>query len=309
MKEEVLSTNPSSIIFIIRSLSVHSVSSVVNFYRPPFDKTRSCAETVFEANCRLVPQKLACQGDICKAIAHVANARRFENRLDVRSPGARFIPSTSCSRLYDWPQATLIVRPTAPGASAANRLPCTTLSMYVKSRDCLPSPKIVGPPPGQHLRNELGNHRRVLALRVLPRSEHVEIAQRHGLEAVRRRKSLAIEFARQLRCRVGRQRRGHQVFTFRRRDLIAVRAARSREHNPPHARFASRIQQVYGPGDACRIRVERPLDASRHRGQGRLVKYDLDSGQSTLDFRAIHKIALDELHPVPPDVPGSIDAR
>ena len=45
-----------------------------------------------------------------------------------------------CSRLTRSPHPTLNASPEAAGARAANTLASTTLSMYVKSRDCSPVP-------------------------------------------------------------------------------------------------------------------------------------------------------------------------
>ena len=43
------------------------------------------------------------------------------------------------------------------------------------------------PPAGQHFGDELRDHGRVLALRILPRAEDVEVADRHRFQAVGRR--------------------------------------------------------------------------------------------------------------------------
>ena len=51
--------------------------------------------------------------------------------------------SASSLTLVGVPPEMLKIRPFAPAASAASRFAATTLSTYVKSRDCSPSSKIV----------------------------------------------------------------------------------------------------------------------------------------------------------------------
>ena len=52
----------------------------------------------------------------------------------------------------------------------------------------------------------------------------------------------------------------------------------------PHS--AGHVEQRHRAGDAGGIRVERRIDAARHRGQGRLVENDFDALERPLDSRA-----------------------
>ena len=274
--------------------SVSSVSSVVNLFFAAGDSTRPCGAGLRRSR-PSVRIPAVCGPARCRP-GFRGRRRPGCGRRSARSsfPSARLMPATSSSKSNDSPQATLIVRPTASGASAASRLPCTMLSMYVKSRDCLPSPKIVGRWPASISRDELRNHGRVLAFWILPRAEHVEVADRDGFQAVGGGERLAIQFAGQLRGGVGRQRRRQQSFVLRRRRLIAVRAAGAAEHDAPHAALPGHVEQLHRAGDARGVRVQRRVHAPRHRGQRRLVKHDFDTVERPLDVAAVHEVAFDE---------------
>ena len=82
------------------------------------------------------------------------------------------------------PQPTLNASPLASGAWPARMFASTTLSMYVKSRDCVPSPWTSSGCPRIAQQDEARDHRRVLGLRVLARPEHVEVAEPDRLDAV-----------------------------------------------------------------------------------------------------------------------------
>ena len=69
--------------------------------------------------------------------------RSGPNRRSASRPMMRPSASASSFTVAGRPAETLSIRPFAPGTSAARSVASTTLSTYVKSRDCSPSPKIV----------------------------------------------------------------------------------------------------------------------------------------------------------------------
>ena len=90
------------------------------------------AQAFFEIDLRLVPERLAGFADVGQAFAHVAGRGGLKT-------GATFVPrysfksSISFSRFVERPLATLNTRPLTFLASAASKLPCTTLPTNVKS--------------------------------------------------------------------------------------------------------------------------------------------------------------------------------
>ena len=99
-------------------------------------------------------------------------------------------------------------------------------------------------PAGQHGRDEQRNHGRVLAVRILPRAEDVEVADRHGLETVRGRERPGSNTRppawRRHRAKSGRADRSRASTTS---------AGRHRRCSKPHKPVAAR--RPGGPGRAA----------------------------------------------------------
>ena len=151
---------------------------------------------------------------------------------------------------------------------------------------------------GQHGGDEQRDHGRVLAVRILPRAKDVEVADRHGLETVRVREGLAVEFGGQLGGAIRRERGGQIGLAFRRRRLIAIGAARAGIDQSPHAGLLRLVQQVERAGDAGRVGVQRPLDAARHAGQRGIVKDAIDAAHGLGHRGRIGDVGFDEFDPV-----------
>ena len=115
---------------------------------------------------------------------------------------------------------------------------------------------------GERGADEARDHRRILALRILPRAEDVEVAQRDGLETVQARVEAAVELARMLLERVGRDagsRASSRAWaTPRRRRRPTKRPRRRRGARPrgapPRARAACRRRSPSGCAAARRRR-------------------------------------------------------
>jgi len=104
---------------------------------------------------RLVPEQPARLGQIGPRGAHV----RFPLALVRLSTGAdsrRPIVSASSFTVTELPVATFTISPCTLDVSAARRLAATTLSTYVKSRDCSPSPYTVTGRPSSTARMKRG---------------------------------------------------------------------------------------------------------------------------------------------------------
>ena len=69
---------------------------------------------------------------------------------------------------------------------------------------------------------EQRDHTRIRRARILSRAEHVEVANRHRLEAIEPREQLHVLLAHQLLQRVGRQRIGRHVLALRQGRRVAV---------------------------------------------------------------------------------------
>ena len=95
---------------------------------------------------RLPAERVPCFGRVGPRVAEIAGARR-QVRLLERLSQRRAIVSASSLTVVGLPAEMLRMRPLTPSASAARRLAATTLSTYVKSRDCSPSSKIVAGRP------------------------------------------------------------------------------------------------------------------------------------------------------------------
>ena len=80
-----------------------------------------------------------------------------------------------------------------------------------------------------------------------------------------------------------------------RRGLVAVHAARTGKHDPPHAGFPGHVEQRDGAGDTRGIRIQRRVHASRHRSQCRLVEDDFDAFDGPLNIARIDQVAFNEV--------------
>ena len=96
----------------------------------------------------------------------------------------------------------------------------------------------------QARRREARHHGGVLALRILARSEHVEVAERDGLESVELVIEPAIDLARVLLERVRRARIRRHRLDLRQLLGVAVGRRRRREDHAPHARLARALEHV-----------------------------------------------------------------
>ena len=157
----------------------------------------------------------------------------------------------------------------------------------------------VGGLVAHHRRDPARDHRRVIAVRVLARPEHVEIAQADGFEAVALREHLRIELVHVLGEPVGRERPADHLFDLRQRRVIAVNGARARVHETRGARFARRDQHVEKPGDVGFAGGDRVIDRARHAAERRLVQHQLGAGAGLAAGVERADVALDQAEVAP----------
>ena len=79
--------------------------------------------------------------------------------------------------------------------------------------------------------------------RILPRPEHVEVADGHGFETVQPREQLHVLLADELLQRIRRQRVGRHVLVLRQRRRVAVGGGRAGIDDALDAGVARRDQQ------------------------------------------------------------------
>ena len=141
--------------------------------------------------------------------------------------------------------------------------------------------------------------RRVGALGVLARAEHVEVAQPGAFHAVGPRPGGREQLVDRLGGGVRRQRlTGHRL-ELRQRRMVAVHRAGGRVDQATQAGLARRGEQL---GEAGRVRTEgahRMLDGARHRSEGGLVQHMGHAAQRLRTGLRIADVAVDELEARP----------
>ena len=111
--------------------------------------------------------------------------------------------------------------------------------------------------------DEPGHDGRVLRVRVLPRPEDVEVAQRDRLDSVDAVEADAVALRGQLRDGVGRDRVGMLRLGPRQRARVAVDRRGGGEDDAPHVLVARGEEDVQGSLDRDRARRQRILDRAR----------------------------------------------
>ena len=148
-------------------------------------------------------------------------------------------------------------------------------------------------------RHELGNHRGVLALRVLSRPVHVEVAQRDGLEAVEAGVEAAVGLSHVLLERVGRHRVWRHRLHLGKRRRVTVGRRGGGEDQPANPRLSRGFQQAERPRDVHVVGSLGLGDTARHGGQCRLVEDHLDVADAAGDQLRVAQVAAQELDPIP----------
>jgi len=152
--------------------------------------------------------------------------------------------------------------------------------------------------PAEDVREEDGNHGRVLGIRRLPRTEHVEVAQGDGLEAVHVVEYPEIFFAGELRHAIGGDRDWALILALGQVSGVAVHRGRAGEDDPPHARRVRGDQQVERARHVHLVGERGIGDRALDRGQGRLVEHELDSGHRPLDDLRLPQVAREHFQAV-----------
>ena len=99
------------------------------------------AEALLDVDLGLVADRPTSEGDVGLGLTYIAFPWRRVDRLRLDADQAATISRIRFTLVGSRPPPTFITRPRAcSGASPARRLASITSSMYVKSRDCSPSP-------------------------------------------------------------------------------------------------------------------------------------------------------------------------
>src|SRR3989441_1108749 len=154
-------------------------------------------------------------------------------------------------------------------------------------------------PAGEPPQDEAGDHRSVLRLRVLPRAEHVEVAEPHRLDAVETGPDGRILLARRLGRRVRRDRRRRLVFALREIRAVAVDRRRRRVDHARNPAAPGGLQHVERAVDVVRVRTQRVLHRTRHRPHRRLVEDHAGAARGAEDHRQVADVPAEHLEVVP----------
>ncbi len=143
--------------------------------------------------------------------------------------------------------------------------------------------------------HEARHHAAVLRRRVLTRTEHVEVPQRHGLEPIDGGESARVLLGGQLGHGVGGDRLRHQVFTFGHGGVGAVDRRRRSQHNAPDGVVARRQKHVQRARDVGLVRGERILHGAWHRGQRCEVDHEIHALNGVVGALVAAHVALEDL--------------
>ena len=172
----------------------------------------------------------------------------------------------SVTRALRWPQSQICPATFSADALHASRFASTALSMYVKSRLCSPSPKMLGCWPRSicvinfastpEYRGEEG---------ILARSKDVEVPQAYCFQSVAAVERNHVVLACELGNRIRRDRVRNDSFVLRQRRRVPIGRRRCRIDNPLHLRVPRGNQHIHRAVDTGRIAPERIKNGLRHR--------------------------------------------
>lgn len=149
-------------------------------------------------------------------------------------------------------------------------------------------------PSGEERRRPTGDDGRIGTVGILPRSEHVEIPQADGGQAVASGEDVGVQLVHVLRHRIRRQRRADHVLDLGQRQAVAIGGTRCRVHEAPRPGVAGCNQHVQETVDVRRIARNRVLDGTRYRPQRGVVQDPVDTLACGTTGRQIADVALDE---------------
>ena len=146
--------------------------------------------------------------------------------------------------------------------------------------------------------DEPRDDRGVLRRWILPRSEHVEVAERDGGQPVHPGEDAAVLLGGQLRHGIGRHRPGREIFALHRRAAVAVDRRGGGVDHAAAPGVARGAQHVEGSVDVHAIGGERVVDRARHRAERGLVEDPFDAAHRGLERALVEDVRLDHLDPV-----------
>src|SRR5205807_959106 len=123
-------------------------------------------------------QNLSSQADVRQTVAHIAHACRLEDRLYIRAQ----CPIDSIYQLKQIERlaASNIDRATdRPRCIGRQQIPLDDIIDVREIARLLAIAKNCRTTPVENLGNKFRNHGRILALRILPRTEHIEVSKRY----------------------------------------------------------------------------------------------------------------------------------
>lgn len=150
-----------------------------------------------------------------------------------------------------------------------------------------------------HRRRPFGDHRRVGAVGVLAGSEHIEVAQADGLEAVGAGEHAGVQLVDVLGDRVGRERIADLVFHLGQVRVVAVGGAGGGVGEAAHFLVLGRHQHVQEAVDIGLVGGDGVGDGSGYRAQGGLVQYMVGAAYRQAAGVQVTDIAFDKAESLP----------
>ena len=188
----------------------------------------------------------------------------------------------------------LQVRPTGTRAVAARWFACTTLSTKVKSREISPSPWMTGVVPARAAVTNFGITAEYSEFGILAGTEHVEVPEDNGLDAVQFAQGVHVVLRGQLADSVRRQRRGPQALAGRQLRLPSVHGGGPGKHDPSDARSCGREHHLDRTVHICLVRRHGGDERTSDRWDRRLVEDHLDPCRGSVEGGGIEDACGDD---------------
>ena len=145
----------------------------------------------------------------------------------------------------------------------------------------------------------LGNHGGIGAVGILPRPEHVEVAQANGLEAVAVGEYVGIQLVDVLGDGIGAERLANALLHLGQGRMVAIGAAAAGIHKALHLGIARGHQHVEEAGDVGGVGVGRVCQAARHAAQRGLVQHVIDAFAGTGAVFRLADVTFNEAEAAP----------